>query len=130
MFEKKLLLDTCALLWLAGDKKEFSRQALDSIQNASIVYVSLISAWEVSLKVARKSLFLPSDPFLWFSDVIKFFNLSQYPLDLSILCDANKLPWHHKDPADRFLIATALKEDATIITSDRHFRKYHVKTLI
>ncbi len=76
MFEKKLLLDTCAIIWLAGDKKELSKQALDIIQTASVVYVSPISAWEISLKVAHKELKLPEEPLRWFESVMSFYNYS------------------------------------------------------
>ena len=76
MFEKKLILDTCALLWLAGGSNNLSKNVLDSIENASIVYVSAISAWEISLKTARGLMELPMDTEKWFRSVLEFHNLT------------------------------------------------------
>ncbi|MFH1760736.1 MAG: PIN domain-containing protein [bacterium] len=47
-----------------------------------------------------------------------------------MLISANYLPCHHKDPADRFIIATALKEKAAVVTADERFKKYKVKVII
>lgn len=129
MFESKIVLDTCALLWLVSRSGDLSPLALQEIENASIVFVSSISAWEISLKCARKQLTLPMDAEKWFNLAVEKHSLALYPLDVSILCLANKLPFHHKDPADRFIIATALKEQAVIVTGDEKFRKYDVRII-
>jgi len=130
MFEKKLLLDTCALLWLVSGSKELSQNTLDSIESASIVYVSSISAWEISLKTIKGALELSMDAEKWFELVLKNHSLTLVPLDINILIAANQLPWHHKDPADRFIIATAIRENAAIVTADQRFQKYDVKIII
>jgi PIN domain nuclease of toxin-antitoxin system len=130
MYEKKLVLDTCALLWLASGSKELSKNALDSIEKASVVYVSAISAWEISLKDSRGELSLPLDVMEWFWKVIENHNLTLAPLDIDVLVSANRLPWHHRDPADRFIIATAKREEAAVVTADRRFEKYGLKVLL
>lgn len=129
MSEPRLLLDTCALLWLVAGDKSLSPATLDAIERASIVYVCPISAWEISLKCSRKALKLPSPPLQWFTQSIKHHNLIVSALDLDILVGANALPWHHNDPADRFIIATALRERAAIVTTDTRFAAYNVKTM-
>ncbi len=126
MYDKKLVLDTCALLWLASGDKKLSKPALDSIEQASIVYVSAISAWEISLKAIQGKLELPLDAEEWFTSVVEHHKITIAPLEVTILIAANKLPRHHKDPADRFIIATAMKENAAIVTGDKRFRKYDV----
>lgn len=130
MYEKKLLLDTCALLWLVSGSKEISASTLKSIENCSIIYVSAISAWEISLKSERGAIILPMSPEKWFHSVLKNHNLTLAPLDVDILIKANELPWHHKDPADRFIIATAIRENAVIVTADKRFKKYGVDLII
>ena len=130
MFEKKLMLDTCALIWLVSGADEISDNAKKQIENASLVYVSPISAWEISLKEQRGALKLPVQCEEWFCSAIENHNLTVYPLDYEILVFANRLPWHHKDPADRFIIASAIKEKAAIITADKRFRKYDIKVII
>ncbi len=130
MYDKKIILDTCALLWLVSGDNKISNSTRDSIEHASIVYVSAISAWEISLKVERGALELPLDTFEWFNSALKCHNLTLAPLNILILTKANKLPWHHKDPADRFIITTAIIEKATIVTADNLFKKYDINVII
>jgi PIN domain nuclease of toxin-antitoxin system len=130
MFEKIVVLDTCALLWLAGGDKTLSRDGLSAIQHSSLALVSAISAWEISLKYERKSIVLPMEPLAWFTSVLAHHHLTLAPLDIDILIAANRLPWLHHDPADRFIIATALKEKAAVVTADKRFEQYGVRVLL
>jgi PIN domain nuclease of toxin-antitoxin system len=130
MHEKALILDTCALLWLASDDASLSASAKFSIERASIVYVSAISAWEISLKVSQGSLVLPMEPLEWFTRVIKKHNLVVASLDIDILVAANQLPWHHRDPADRFIIAIAKRENIKVVTADKRFVDYGVSVMV
>ncbi len=130
MYEKKLVLDTCALLWLASGDKKLSKSTLDSIEQASVVFISAISSWEISLKAIQGTLELPLESDEWFALVLENHNLTRAPLDISILIAANKLPWHHRDPADRFIIATAIRENAAIVTGDKRFAQYDVDVII
>ncbi len=107
-----------------------SVSAKNSIEKASIVYVSAISAWEISLKVAQKEILLPLEPLVWFKQVIEKHNLVIAPLDVDIMIAANQLPWHHRDPADRFIIATALREQISVVTADKRFAVYGIKIII
>jgi PIN domain nuclease of toxin-antitoxin system len=128
-FEKRIILDTCAILWLASGNSRLSKEALDTIEHTTTAFISPISAWEISLKTANGALHLPLSPEEWFNKAIKQHNLTFSSLDTEILFAANRLPWHHRDPADRFIIATAIRENACIITADPIFRKYGVKTI-
>lgn len=129
MYDERLVLDTCALLWLASGNKRIPPAVLDSVEKASLVFVSVISAWEVSLKAVRQQLQLPMEPASWFRRVMSHHNLVLSPLDIEILTAANTLPWHHKDPADRFIIATAVRENAAVVTGDSKFEPYDVTIL-
>jgi|WetSurMetagenome_2_1015567.scaffolds.fasta_scaffold50511_3 PIN domain nuclease of toxin-antitoxin system len=129
MFEKKVLLDTCALIWLAAGDKTLSLHARESIENATVVFVSAISAWEISLKQQHGTLKLSMAAEKWFNKAIMQHKLTIAPLDIDILVAANSLPWHHRDPADRFIIATALRENACIITHDKRFELYDVQII-
>lgn len=128
-FEKNIILDTCAILWLASGNSRLSKDAIDTIEQAGIAYISPISAWEISLKTAHGALRLPCAAETWFEKAIKQHNLTLAQLDTEILFAANRLPWHHRDPADRFIIATAIREKACIITADPVFQRYGVKTI-
>jgi len=91
--------------------------------------VSAISAWEISLKVARVTLELPAPPKTWFGRALDHHRLSLAALSVDVLVAANSLPWHHRDPADRFIIATARALGATVVTADRRFQLYDIEVL-
>ena len=127
---RSLILDTCALVWLASGDERLSRNAKVEIEAAQLVYVCPITAWEISLKVARKTLELPLPPLEWFNRTLDVHHLVLSDLSVEVLVRANALPWHHRDPADRFIIATAQMENLKIITSDSAFDAYGIETLI
>ena len=130
MHEKALILDTCGFLWLVSGDSMLSDSAKENIERAAIVYVSAISAWEISLKCSQGAITLPLPPTEWFKKSIEQHNLVIAPLDIDILISANQLPWHHRDPADRFIIATALRENIPVVTADSNFEKYGVRIII
>lgn len=88
----KLLLDTCALLWLVGDRDQLSDAALEALsaQDAQL-FVSAISAFEIAVKVRKGKL---------------------------ALTHACEVPLAHGDPADRMVVATAMLEGMSVVTPD------------
>ena len=99
-----LLLDTCALLWLASGSPNISKEARRRIDNSFVVYVSPISLWEIARKVQKGKLQLPLEPPEWFARVRRQHNLTLLPLSDAVMFKAATLPEIHKDPADRFII--------------------------
>jgi PIN domain nuclease of toxin-antitoxin system len=126
---KPMILDTCALLWLASGEKKISRPTLKQINEASAVYVSAISGFEIAIKASRGKLKLPHPPQEWFEKVIEHHGLTVLPLELNICIAAAELPPIHNDPCDRFIIATAKLNDLSVVTTDENFEKYGVKVL-
>ena len=124
-----LLLDTCAFIWLSQGGGELSKSAIEQIDNANMVYVSSISAWEISLLTSRKQLELPSAPRKWFQEFIVEQDIKLIDLNSEIAFISNELPWHHKDPADRFIIATAINHKLTIVTKDKCIPNYAISTI-
>ena len=114
-----MILDTCALLWLASGSKKLSRSALKEINEAAAVYVSAISSFEIALKSARGKLKLPGPPEAWFEQVARHHGLAVLPLDFKICIAAAQLPPIHDDPCDRFIIATAKLNKLPVITAGR-----------
>lgn len=125
----RVLLDTCALVWLAADAPELTGAARQTVESAEVVYVSTISAWEVALKTRRGTLGLPLPPLEWFDGVVERHRLDTVALSPEILVTSTELPEHHRDPADRFIIASALILGAPIITTDIRFHDYAVEVL-
>ena len=124
-----MILDTCALLWLACGSKKLSRSTLKEINGSSAVYVSAISGFEIALKVARGKLRLPHPPQEWFEKVIEHHGLTVLPLELKVCIAAAQLPPLLDDPCDRFIVATAKLNDLSVVTADEQFEKYGLTVL-
>lgn len=124
-----LLLDTCALLWMSQGGGGLSSHALKSINNAKFVYISAISAWEISLLTAKKQIELPMKPDEWFNELLRSQQINLIEINAEIAFLSNTLPWHHRDPADRFIIATALSQKLTVVSGDKKFKAYDINVL-
>jgi len=124
-----MILDTCALLWLASRDKKLSRSALQEINNAPAVYVSAISGFEIAIKVAKGKLKLPRPPQEWFVTIVEHHGLAVLPLELNVCIAAAQLPPIHEDPCDRFIIATAKLNGLAVVTADERFEEYGLTVL-
>ena len=103
-----ILLDTCGLLWLAQGAAVLSETTRRAIDEEPIVPVSAISAFEISLKQQVRKLALPTPAIEWWSGAVAKHGLNVIDLSPEILIRATLLPPIHRDPADRFIIATAV----------------------
>ena len=124
-----LLLDTHVVLWLADDYDKLSEKAKQALTNEDNVrYVSIVSAWEVAIKLGSGKLRLDGglSEYLYEVDRNNFYELGATRRYLSFLPELDAI---HKDPFDRLLIATALAENFTIVTADENIRKYKVNSL-
>lgn len=120
----RILLDTCALLALAGSAGTLSKAGSEAIGKADPVFVSSVSIWEIAIKSASKKLNLSLAPWDWFEAARDRYALSELPLDGLSACSAAALPEIHRDPFDRLLVATAIRHQLTLLTSDRAIRQY------
>ncbi len=123
------LLDTCALLWLAEGGQKLSEEARDRIEAAPVVYVSAISAFEIGLKVNSGKLKLPVPPVDWFAGILDHHDLAVCPLNWEVCVAVTVLPPIHRDPCDRFIIATAKAYRLSIVTQDRNFAAYGLEVI-
>lgn len=113
-----VLLDTNALLWLVTSPGKVSRTARQVLDEAStVVMVSAASAWEIAIKTRLGR--LDGEPLLsaW-SDVLADMTATELPIDAGDAILAGRLPWEHKDPFDRVLVAQAARRNLVIATSD------------
>ena len=126
----KCLLDTHTAFWYFEGSPELSAKAKSAIENSgNEIYVSIVSAWEIAIKrsLERKKTILCS--------VGEFFDeVSASGFELITLAPRHiqpieTLPFHHRDPFDRLLIATAMVEDMTFLSADENVPKYNVKWL-
>lgn len=128
----KLLLDTCAVLWIA-DGADISTEARASIKEREI-QISSISAWEIANLVRKNRVSLAMRPAAWFRESLSRMGAVLSDLDIEILADSCALPGQPpNDPADRIIIATARESDMIIVTRDRLILDYaragHVRAL-
>ena len=127
---RPLLLDTCAILRLAnGEFRKFSRSAMAALRNADALYVSPISEWEISLKWRDGGIELPLEPRELMRQLTEAYSLSLIPLSEEVMIRSTELPNLHRDPADRFIIATALMRSLPVVTTDRRFSQYGVTVI-
>ncbi|MFA6291839.1 MAG: type II toxin-antitoxin system VapC family toxin [Victivallales bacterium] len=125
-----MILDTCALLWLADKHRNMSRDTLSRIENAPSVYISAITCFEIALKCKSGKLLLPVAVKSWLDLVLEHHDISVIDINRDVSQLSADLPPYHKDPCDRFIIATAITYNLPVVTADENFRKYGIKVLI
>ena len=128
--DRIVLLDTCALLWLSHDQTRMSEETLRKIDTAPVAYISAVSGFEIGLKYRTGKLRLPAPPREWFREILKHHRLDIIGLDLEICIKSTELPPIHRDPCDRFIIATALVKKLPVVTADPRFAAYGVDVMI
>jgi PIN domain nuclease of toxin-antitoxin system len=126
----RLLLDTHTLLWFCEGSSSLSISARSAIEDpANQTHVSHVTAWEVAIKVSlgKLSLAIPYQDL--FPGALLTNGFAVLPADFRHYNQLLSLPFHHRDPFDRLLIAQALVEGMTLVSSDPHFRAYGVPVL-
>lgn len=115
-----ILLDTHVALWWRENNARLGAEARAAIAEADVAYVSVVSAWEVAIKIAMGKLRIPGS----FEDAVVESGFSRLPLTFPHAEALADLPYHHRDPFDRMLIAQARHEGLSIVTADQAFRSY------
>ena len=126
----KLLLDTCAFLWLASGSTELSRPAAEAfLDPENELYLSAASAWEIATKYSLGRLSLPQSPELYIPQVRQRGTIEPLMLDEESAIFTSKLPRLHNDPFDRILVAQAIVHGMVIVTPDPEIGKYAARIL-
>jgi PIN domain nuclease of toxin-antitoxin system len=127
----KLLLDTHILIWYLEGSKQLSEAARLSIDNAeNDVLISTASLWEISIKVSlgklKRPLNLSIKELTQHLEKLGFLILQISPIHLDSLA---QLPFHHKDPFDRLIIAQAIADTLPVLSDDSYFYQYPITLL-
>ena len=122
-----ILLDTHTFLWWVADDPRLSAKARTTVTNADDVFLSVVSCWEMAIKVSLEKLTLPQTVDRFISAHLGLNQFALLPLDLEHVSRVAALPFHHRDPFDRLLAAQALHEGLTLVSADPVFRTYKVK---
>ncbi len=120
-----IILDTHIWYWWINlEHHKISQKRLDSIEQADNVAISTVSCLEILWLVKKKTLILPCSIDKWFNYAIEKSNLITVPVSREIAVLSGQLPEHHKDPLDRIIIATAIINNAQLISVDSKFPLY------
>jgi len=127
---QRLLLDTHTFLWWVTDSPELSISARKAISdNRNECFLSIASCWEMAIKSSLGKLRLTKPVERFVNDLITENGFRLLPIDLHHAAKVESMPFHHRDPFDRLLIAQAITEKLTIISADDMFSNYGVKIL-
>lgn len=121
----KVLLDTQIFVWIMVDDARLGRVARDTLGSADAIYLSTASIWEISIKRAQGRLTVPDD----LLDRVRASTIEPLAVTMEHGWLAGRLPMLHADPFDRMIIAQAISEGMTIVTSDRRMRGYGVPVI-
>jgi len=126
----RLLLDTHAFLWAAAESEKLSKQSRAAIEDAANeVYVSAVSAWEITIKCMLRKLTLPLAPAAYVPARMNILGFGELAVQQEHAFALSALPPHHMDPFDRMLVAQAQVEGLTLVTADPNLLKYPCKLL-
>lgn len=125
---RKYLLDTHTLIWFLEGNTILSQTARQAIESSRNNYVSIASLWEIAVKISIQKLDLQV-PFSQVQHRLSQNGFQILPVTFSDTVIIANLPFHHKDPFDRMMIAQAITNDLTIITADRFFSSYQASIL-
>lgn len=123
----RVLLDSHAFLWFVGGNPRFSqraRQIIEDRDNESVF--SIASVWEIAIKVGLGKL-TPHVPFpMLISEQMNENGIALLAITVAHALRVAQLPYHHRDPFDRMLIAQAIIESVPIISADSIFNAYPI----
>ncbi len=115
----KLLLDTHILLWSLLEASRLTKRVAAELENASNeLWVSPLSVWEIITLAEKGRVILEPDPITWIRKVFSTVPLKEALLNNEIAIRSRRVALAHKDPVDRFLAATAVVYDLTLVTAD------------
>jgi PIN domain nuclease of toxin-antitoxin system len=122
----KYLLDTHTILWFFDNTEKLTKKAFDVILDLdSKKYVSIVSAWEVAIKISLGKLKFDGGVANFFSKIeengFKLFSIAEEQIK-----QVEQLPLLHRDPFDRLLIASAITEEMTFVTGDINIQQYNI----
>ncbi len=115
----KLLLDTHVWLWSLVSPGRLGKRVRTQLERKSNeVWLSPISVWELLVLAERGRVKLDADPRTWVTEALERSPLQEAILNHEVAMRSREVSLRHQDPADRFLVATALTYELTLVTAD------------
>ncbi|WPF89366.1 type II toxin-antitoxin system VapC family toxin [Cyanobacterium aponinum UTEX 3222] len=125
---KGYLLDTHAFIWLSENDPNLPINLRQKIDSAEKVYLSIISLWEIAIKINIGKLSLKKS-YQHIENELKLSDILLLPItfaDTQRLCN---LPLYHRDPFDRMLIVQAMEKELILVSKDTKFSAYPIEIL-
>ena len=124
---KRFILDTNVALWLLlGDRARMSALAVDALEDQrNSVALSAASVWEIAIKRSLGKLKISDG---WAASLARL-DFDPMPVTAMHAAAVESLPWHHRDPFDRLLVAQASVERCTLVSADHRLGAYEVDVL-
>lgn len=126
------LLDTHVWLWANNSPSRLSPLAQELINDSrTSLQLSLASVWEIGIRVSTGKLIIANEERVdaYVARINALMGVTLAPITTRDVEAVTKLPWLHKDPFDRMLIAQAISLNIPIITADPHFNSYPIETI-
>ena len=125
----RLLLDTNAFLYFINNDTALSKKAKKVVEAEVDLLISAASLWEIAIKFSIGKLTLPDTFGNFIPTQIYQNNIEILPITLPHLEKVSSLPFHHKDPFDRLIIAQSIVENLPVISSDVAFDLYGIERI-
>jgi PIN domain nuclease of toxin-antitoxin system len=122
----KLLLDTHTFLWFTNESPQLSIDAKNLLESDVDLLLSIASLWEIAIKVSIGKLTLPDEYDNFIPQQVSLNDIEILPIGMAHLAIVTNLPFHHRDPFDRLLIAQAIVEKVSIISADTVLDSYGI----
>lgn len=125
-----LLLDTHAFLWWATDDSRLSTRAREVLSDPEQrIFFSAASGWEMAIKANLGKLTFPRGLSDFVTSAVSSNGYEILSVSLAHALAVNDLPYHHRDPFDRILVAQSRVEGLTILSADQKIRAYDIEIL-
>ena len=125
----RLLLDTHTFLWFIDDSPQLSAHAKSILEADTELLLSTVSLWEIAIKISIGKLTLAQPYNVLIPEQLALNSIKELPISLAHLDVVSALPFAHRDPFDRLIIAQAITESLPIVSADSAFDFYPIKRL-
>jgi len=126
----KILLDTHSFLWFIGGDENLSSTARTLIEDVNNdAFLSVVSLWEIAIKISLGRLQLAQAFEIFIPQQLSLNRIGLLGITISHMAKVAVLPFYHRDPFDRLLIAQALIEQMPIVSRDPEFDAYNITRL-
>ena len=124
----RLLLDTHTFLWFINDDSKLSHRARSLLTSeTNILFVSTASLWEMAIKISLGKLTVEGVFEDFVTKQLSLNGMEILPINLPDLDVITTMPFHHRDPFDRLLIAQAMVEEIPVVSADEAFDMYGIE---